>query len=58
MNICCCDWSNKETDWPIAGQVKLGFKKNRLKTGKKSKVWGDTSQLAKEVREARGQVKS
>ena len=23
MNICLCDWFNKETDWPIAGLVQV-----------------------------------
>ena len=23
VNICCCDWFNKEADWPIAGQDKV-----------------------------------
>ena len=25
VNIYCCDWFNKESDWPIAGQEKVSY---------------------------------
>lgn len=38
MNICHCDWFNKETDWPIAGQDKVRRENQTKDTGKKGRV--------------------
>ena len=38
MSICCCDWFNKEADWPIARQDKarqkriLGRRRRRVES--------------------------
>lgn len=41
----CCDWFNKDTDWPIAGQNKLSWenqtKDTRRKKGGVSRVQRD-----------------
>ena len=43
MNICHCDWFNKEAGWPVAGQDKIRWenqtkdtekKKGRVRSGK------------------------
>ena len=43
MNICHCDWFNKEADWPIAGQDKVGGEPNRMLGSKKEKSEGVAS---------------
>lgn len=42
VNVCHCDWFNKEADWPITGQDKV---KGRIKqnAGKKDRVRGVVS---------------
>ena len=35
MNICHCDWFNKEVDWPIAGQDIIRWKSHTENVRKK-----------------------
>ena len=35
VNICCCDWFNKEADWSIAGQDKVRRENQTKDIGKK-----------------------
>ena len=35
--MCCCDWFNKEADWPIAGHDKVRGEKQTKDTGKEGK---------------------
>lgn len=38
MNICHCDWFNKETDWPIARQGKVrGENQTKRMLGRRGK---------------------
>ena len=45
VNIGCCDWFSKETDWPIAGQDMVRLVNQIKDTGKKKgRVRGVASQ--------------
>ena len=36
MNICPCDWFNKEADWHIAGQDKVGGRAKQRMMGRRA----------------------
>lgn len=42
-----CDWFNKETDRPIAGQDRVRWENQTRDTGKKSRVRGVTRETQK-----------
>lgn len=35
VNTCCCEWSNKEADWPEDGQDEVRRENQTKDTGKK-----------------------
>lgn len=35
VKICCCDWFNKDADWPVAGQNKVRWENQTKDTRKK-----------------------
>lgn len=40
MNVCCCDWFNREADWLIAGQNKMMWESQTENAGKeKNGIW-------------------